>query len=240
MREQMSIKTQATFEEIVFIDIETVPNKEHNKILTEILKENDTLRETPGLYAEFARIACISVGYYTGSIEVTEISEFRVRSYVNRIEAGLLTDFFRDMQLFLPGRKYIGGHNIKEFDIPFIIKRALINDHPIPELFQISNKKPWELKQFVDTMEMWALGSYQNKWTSLRRLCGVFDLPDPKQETEATEVEKLYYAGDLDSIIQYCEGDVVAAAKVYCKLIRRAFPRNINLTEINSEIKYKP
>ena len=50
-----------------------------------------------------------------------------------------------------------GGHNIREFDIPFICRRLLINNLPLPEYLQLQDKRPWDIKIF-DTLTWWKFG----------------------------------------------------------------------------------
>ena len=46
------------------------------------------------------------------------------------------------------------GHNLKEFDIPYICRRMIVNGVQLPEYLQIHDKKPWELHMF-DTLNWW-------------------------------------------------------------------------------------
>ena len=52
------------------------------------------------------------------------------------------------------------GHNIKEFDVPYIARRMLINGLPLPDVLQIGWKKTIGVK-FLDTLELWRFGDYK-------------------------------------------------------------------------------
>ncbi len=109
------------------------------------------------------------------------------------------------------------GHNIKEFDIPYICRRLLINNIGLPPVLQISGKKPWEIN-FQDTLELWKFGDYKN-YTPLKLLTAVFGIPTPKDDIDGSQVANIYYVeNDIDRISRYCQKDVVATAQVYLSL----------------------
>ena len=106
------------------------------------------------------------------------------------------------------------AHNGKEFDIPFLCRRILINQLKLPFLLNIAGKKPWEIKH-IDTMEQWKFGDYKN-YTSLDLLTYVFDIPTPKDDIDGSMVAKVYYEDqNLERIVSYCEKDVVATIQLF-------------------------
>ena len=109
------------------------------------------------------------------------------------------------------------GHNIKEFDIPFICRRTLINGLALPQIFQISGKKPWEIS-FIDTLELWKFGDFKN-YTALKLLTAVFGIPTPKDDIDGSQVATVFYKeNDIERISLYCQKDVLATAQVFLKL----------------------
>ncbi|WP_374542878.1 ribonuclease H-like domain-containing protein, partial [Flavobacterium sp.] len=109
------------------------------------------------------------------------------------------------------------GHNAKEFDFPYIIRRMFINGVKVPNKLNMMGKKPWEITH-LDTMELWKFGDYKH-FTSLKLLTKVLGIPSPKDDIDGSEVAKVYYIDkDLDRIITYCEKDVVAVAQVILRL----------------------
>ena len=211
-------------EDILFIDIETVPQKadftelpEHfqqlwNKKSSFFRDENQLaadVYERAGIYAEFWRIICISAGVI---IHKNGERFYRVKSFHDADEKALLVAFNDMLEKFTanPGKK-LCAHNGKEFDYPYIASRSLINGLSIPKILDISGAKPWEIKdRLLDTLQMWKFGDYKN-YTSLDLLCAVFNIPTPKDDIDGSQVAHVYYQeGDLDRIIRYCEKDTLA------------------------------
>ena len=224
-------------EKVLFIDIETAPQTEFVSELpenlhrlwlekAELLKikmpekfpenlSNDEIfMKNAGVYAEFSKIICISVGcFYRKNNE----SFFRVKSFAGADEKRLLSDFCILARKFFTTKEHlVCGHNIKEFDIPFISRRLLINGLTIPESINATGKKPWETS-FIDTMELWRFGDYKN-YTSLKLLTAVFDIPTPKNDIDGSQVAEVFYKEkNLDRIVQYCQKDVIATARLFQK-----------------------
>ncbi|MDD5186061.1 MAG: ribonuclease H-like domain-containing protein, partial [Paludibacter sp.] len=130
----------------------------------------------------------------------------------------LLTDFTQLINKFCLTREHtVCGHNIKEFDIPYICRRMLINGLPLPPIFQIAGKKPWEIS-FIDTLELWKFGDYKN-YTSLKLLTAVFGIPTPKDDIDGSQVAHVYYIEkNIERIATYCQKDVLATAQVFLRM----------------------
>ncbi len=208
---------------VLFLDIETVPQTYSYKDLKEETKElwdkkwlynkdasSEELYSKAGIFAEFAKIICISVGYFNGS-------QFRIKSYYGDDEAILLKEFKYMLEKhFDHPEKVLCGHNAKEFDFPFICRRLLVNGIGLPNILNIAGKKPWEIKH-LDTMELWKFGDYKS-FTSLNLLAHIFNIPTPKDEIDGSQVARVYYEEkDLEKIVRYCGKDVVTVARVFQK-----------------------
>jgi uncharacterized protein YprB with RNaseH-like and TPR domain len=63
------------------------------------------------------------------------------------------------------------GHNIKEFDVPYICRRAMVHGLTLPTIIDSAGKKPWEVSH-IDTMELWKFGD-RKSFCSLDLLCRV-------------------------------------------------------------------
>lgn len=227
-----------TLDKILFLDIETVPqtasidelNPEMKHLwedkfaiikarMPEKYAEETTAdygyQNGAGIYAEFAKIVCISVGviYFKGNEK-----HIRSKSFAGDDEVRLLRDFALMASKFLVSNQhYVCGHNIKEFDIPFICRRMLVNGITIPNALDVSGKKPWETS-FIDTLELWKFGDFKN-YTSLKLLTAIFGIPTPKDDIDGSQVASVYYnEKDVNRISLYCEKDVVATAQVYLRL----------------------
>jgi uncharacterized protein YprB with RNaseH-like and TPR domain len=224
-----------TFNNILFLDIETAPQTERLAELPEVLRDiwlekmqvsklrmpekfpenlsdEEIFFKNAGIYSEFSRIICISVGsFYRKNGETF----FLVKSFFGDDEKQILQDFSTLLNKFMKtGEYFVCGHNIKEFDIPFICRRLLINDLPVPKSINAAGKKPWETA-FIDTLELWRFGDYKN-YTSLKLLTAVLGLPTPKDDIDGSQVAGVYYGEkDIKRIVLYCQKDVVACARLY-------------------------
>ena len=225
-------------QKIMFLDIETVPQTSDfselpaelahlwedkyaiiQKRMPEKYNEETTAAEafnnSAGIYSEFGKIVCISVGFihFLGN----EMN-FRTKSFSGNDEKQLLTDFLQLIVKFCTTKEQtLCGHNIKEFDIPYICRRILINGLQLPPIFQISGKKPWEIN-FIDTLELWKFGDYKN-YTALKLLTAVFGIPTPKDDIDGSQVAHVFYKeNNIERISLYCQKDVLATAQVFLRL----------------------
>ncbi len=228
-------------EEILFLDIETVPENENFEELDDEKKAlwdqkskyqrkeeftAEEFYERAGIWAEFGKIICISVGYFNfkGAIRA-----FRTTSFYGD-EIKLLKDFKHLLLTHFSATKHLlCGHNAKEFDFPYIARRMIIHNIELPNKLNLFGKKPWEIAH-LDTMELWKFGDYKH-FTSLKLLANILGIPSPKQDIDGSQVRQVFYEDqDLKRIITYCELDVVTTAQVFLRL------RNEALLEDN-EIK---
>ncbi|WP_289053654.1 3'-5' exonuclease [Carboxylicivirga marina] len=217
-------------DDIMFLDIETVPQEatfdnvnSDMQLLWE--KKSAYFRqedESPadvygraGIYAEFGKIVCISVGVISarGGKRI-----FRVKSFAGDNEKVLLEDFGQMLNHFARDvHKNICGHNAKEFDFPYIARRMLIHGVKLPPILDVAGKKPWEVK-FLDTMDMWKFGDYKH-YTSLNLLTTIFNIPSPKDDIDGSQVAAVFYEeNDVERIARYCEKDVLATAQLFLRL----------------------
>lgn len=229
-------------EKILFLDIECVPGQPNYDDLDETFQELwaikaksllrrqtddpsgediEKIYERAGIYAEFGKIICISVGLVRRDKE-TGLLNVRLKSFAHHDEAQLLKDFCELLNQHYknPSNDYLCGHNIKEFDIPYICRRLVINQLPFPNLLQIHGKKPWETKHLLDTLELWKFGDIKN-YTSLKLLAAVLGFPSPKDDIDGSDVGRVYWEEqDLDRIALYCEKDVLATVQLFLRFRR--------------------
>lgn len=216
---------------ILFLDIETVPEEDNFKALDEEMKllwEQKTqyqrrdeytpedFYERAGIWAEFGKIVCISVGYFANK---SDIRNFRVTSFFGE-EKKILKDFANLLDTHFNGAQHLlCGHNAKEFDFPFIARRMIINQIAIPNKLNLFGKKPWEIPH-LDTLELWKFGDYKH-FTSLKLLTKILGIPSPKGDIDGSQVAQVFYVEkDIDRIVTYCEKDVIAVAQIFLRLRR--------------------
>lgn len=214
-------------EEVLFLDIETVPQVSHFELLPEedrvlweeksrFTRERQSISieesyHSAGIFAEFGKIICISVGYFSSSFGK---SVFRLTSFYGDNEADLLEDFAQLMNAHHNSPfRLLCAHNGKEFDFPYICRRMLVNGIRLPKILNLSGKKPWEIPH-LDTMELWKFGDYKH-YTSLKLLARIFGIPTPKDDIDGSMVRSVYYEEkNLERIKIYCQKDVVTVAQI--------------------------
>lgn len=221
--------SKLNLENILFLDIETVPETRLFSELDDAKKElweskskyqrgddysAEEFYERAGIWAEFGKIICISVGYFSMQ---GDLRNFRVTSFYGD-EVKILKDF-KNLLIshFSQAKHLLCGHNGKEFDFPYIARRMIIHGIPLPYKLNLFGKKPWEVPH-LDTLELWKFGDYKN-YTSLKLLTNVLGIPSPKQDIDGSEVYRVYYEDkDIDRIIAYCEQDTIAVAQILLRL----------------------
>lgn len=221
--------SKLNLEHILFLDVETVPQKATFDELDDELKalwehkskyqrkEEYTAEEfydRAGIWAEFGKIICISVGYFKNE---GDKRAFRVTTFYGT-EIKLLKEF-KNLVIthFSASRHLLCAHNGKEFDFPYIARRMIINGIELPYKLDLFGKKPWEVAH-LDTMDLWKFGDYKN-YTSLKLMAKILGIPSPKEDIDGSMVRDVYYEeNDLDRIVEYCEKDTIAVAQVLLRL----------------------
>lgn len=228
--------------QMVFIDIETTTQKE---TLDEVIKENPNLLEywqyksmqcreqnptelkdikddhemyprMAGLYPEWGRIVCISIGQIKFN-ESGEAVAFGKKSFYGESEKAVIEEFLTmAARIFnnYPKMQWV-GHNVKGFDLPFIVKRALIHGLKVPHQFWLHKQKPWETC-LIDTYEVWKFGGWNS--AKLGLLAELFNVPTPKDLMAGPEVNRYFWQGRIEEIKTYCEKDIEATANLLLRL----------------------
>lgn len=219
-------------ENLLLIDIETVSGVSSYNSLDEKMQhlwdkksyqiEKDSpnpamvFSEKAGIYAEFGKIICIGLGYFT---KIQDQWHLKVKSLFGDNEKQLLLHFNEVCNRFFnaPNKQFC-GHNIREFDIPYICRRSLINSMPLPHiLVDLQNKKPWE-NPMLDTLQLWKFGEYKN-FTSVELLANILDIESPKSDIDGSQVGKVFWEErNLQRIASYCNRDVVTVAQILMRL----------------------
>ena len=220
--------TRLNLENILFLDIETVPQHENfNEVSPELqnlyAKKTEYQRKEEfipsefyhraGIWAEFGKIICISAGYM---VQKNGERQLRTTSFWGE-EKDILVDFKNLLETHYNSPKnLLCAHNGKEFDFPFIARRMIIHGIQIPKSLNLFGKKPWEVPH-LDTMELWKFGDYKH-FTSLKLLTAILNIPSPKDDIDGSQVRDVFYKEkNIDRIVLYCEKDVVAVAQILLK-----------------------
>jgi uncharacterized protein YprB with RNaseH-like and TPR domain len=225
---------------VLFLDIETTPQQSNYQALDDTVKKlwdhkakfllrdssvdtPETIYERAGIYAEFGKVICISCGF------ITQGGNLKIKSFFGDDEAILLHEFAEMLNRnFNSSEHALCAHNGKEFDFPYLCRRMIINNISVPNILDISGKKPWETS-LLDTMEMWRFGDYKS-FTSLVLLASVFGIPSPKDDIDGSQVWRVYWIDkDLERIVRYCQKDVVTLAKIFLKLNQLPSIEDVNI-----------
>lgn len=221
-----------SFQNILFLDIETVPQYPDYNALPPEWKQlwdiksgslikyhegetNESLYPRAGIYAEFGKIVCISCGVIQGSGAQRKIV---IKSFAGDNEPLILQQFSDMLSKWSAGEpKFLCAHNGKEFDFPYLCRRMIIHGMPIPGLLNISGKKPWEVNHF-DTLELWKFGDFKS-YTSLNLLATTLGIPTPKDDIDGSMVWKVYWEEkNIQRIVTYCQKDVVTVAQILLRM----------------------
>ena len=216
-------------QKILFLDIETVPEKATFDELSETEKKlfaaktqyQRTEEQSPasfyeraGIWAEFGKIVCISVGFFN---LMSNQREFRIKSFYGQEEELLMAFKTLLENHFSQAAHLLCAHNGKEFDFPYIARRMIIKGINLPAKLDLFNKKPWEVPH-LDTLHLWRFGDYKH-YISLFLMAHVLGIPTPKDDIDGSQVARVYYEEkNIDRIITYCEKDVITIAQIVLRL----------------------
>jgi len=223
----------AAINNILFLDIETVPQyADYNSLpgnwkelwdtkATSLLKYHEeetkeTIYHRAGIYAEFGKIICISCGFISGNGSDKKII---IKSFCGDNESIILVEFCDILNKWTANdeQRFLCAHNGKEFDFPYLCRRLIINNLPIPVILNSSGKKPWEVCH-LDTLELWKFGDYKS-FTSLNLLAHTLGIPTPKDDIDGSRVWSVYWnEKDIKRIVNYCQKDVVTVAQIFLKM----------------------
>ncbi len=225
MVKKVNMLNNISLENILFLDIETVPAypafekvPEKFRKLWEKKARNlggkdeeqtaEDLYERAGIYAEFGKIICISCGFINGN-------EIRLKSFYGDDEKILLQEFIQLLQRhYNRSDSLLCAHNGKEFDFPYLARRMLVQGLELPPILDLAGKKPWEVRH-LDTLELWKFGDYKH-YTSLELLAAIFDIPTPKDDIDGSQVAHVYWEEkDLERIAVYCQKDVLTTIQLF-------------------------
>ena len=225
--------TLKNFKNTLFIDIETSSGVSDFALLSDKMKEfwlkkaknlvnpaNISLEEMyfekAPLYAEFGKIIVVGMGF----LFVNKAGEMalKVKTIAHADEKTLLTEFIAFVNKTYKSRELtLVAHNGKEFDFPYLCRRILINELPMPGILDLAGKKPWEVKH-LDTLQLWKFGDYKS-YTSLNLLAALFNIPSPKDDLDGSMIKDVYYLDkNLERIKEYCQKDVTVLASIFLRM----------------------
>lgn len=230
---------QFNIEKLLFFDVETVSQyKELDQLPEEELKlwslyydtfkervtdksklpsppsfltHKEVYRQTAALFPEFGKVACVSLGF------VMKGGKTKFESFYGVNEVDILKKV-RDIFNKVDSMGFIlCGQNIKNFDIPFLAKRYVINGLKLPTIFPNYDTKPWEMK-VLDTKEIWSFGGKYGL-SSLDLICSSINIESPKNgDVKGSNVSLNFWVDNHKEIKDYCERDVKSIIDIITKL----------------------
>lgn len=131
----------------------------------------------------------------------------------------------------------IVGHNIRDFDLPFIMQRSVVlGVKPTWNKFEIPGTKPWDMVKFLsfaryknapifDTMHEWNNWGEGRNIKTIEHISLALGIPTPKGEgIDGSEVWNFYKAGKIDDIAKYCMRDVETVRALYKRMTFEDLP----------------
>lgn len=218
-----------------YLDIETVPPCESQRALITVgmvrkldkhfvdsdrpdnAACNDAEFRRLALYAEQGRVLCIGmIIEEEGKSERRGVlGQARDTRRLHADESSTLRGFWKLLAEFRPSMDLLIGHNILDFDLPFIYQRSWVhNIKPSVELcFARYRSRP-----IYDTMREWAKWN-QKHYISLNDLARTLQLEIAKPDgMDGGKVYDAYQRDEHELVADYCLQDVEVARAVYQRL----------------------
>ena len=173
---------------------------------------DDVFINRAALVPEFSKIVCVSVGF------VDPKGDKKFQTFFNSDEEQLL----KEVNSLLNRVDKLGfvlcGHNLKNFDIPVLAKRMLINNILPSKILPSYDTKPWEVKA-IDTKEIWQYGQF-GAIGSLELMCISLGIDSSKNmDVTGNKVhDSFWFENKYQEIQDYCEKDVDVLINVITKI----------------------
>jgi hypothetical protein len=183
-----------------------------NNLEEKIKRMNEVFSKRTALVPEFAKIICVSVAF------VMDNGEIKKQTFSGDDEKELLKGVKTLLDRCHKLDFYLCGHNLKNFDIPMLAKRMIINGILPSKILPDYNTKPWEVKA-IDTKEIWQYGAY-TAIGSLDLMCTCLGIESSKNGEVSGEFVHEYYWEKkmLKEISEYCDKDVEVLIEAIKKL----------------------
>lgn len=204
----------------IFLDIETLPPDKASPSIG-VCEETGTCSEEEfrrlALDGDFGRVLTIGVIAERDG-EVTHrglLGRERQTRRFHLDEARTLRGFWKLLEGFNARRDLVVGHNLFDFDLPFLYKRSVVHRvRPTVELpFARYRSQP-----IFDTMHQWNKWS-PRKYVSLDRLARVLGLKSSKgQGIDGQLVYDRFCEGCHQEIADYCMRDVELVRQIYFRM----------------------
>ena len=201
---------------IITIDIETLPTAEPFE--TKLFWETEEQYRKTACDANLGRILCIGYSEQDETGALIKQGCFGYREETKDFETDeqiILAEFWAFLRGFNTHRDLIIGHNILDFDLPFIVQRSIItNVRPTVDFYFGKYKNA----PIFDTMRVWDCWKWGDK-TSLKKLAYALGLECPKADSiDGSKIYDAFLAGRFEEIYKYCMRDVVTTRSAWRRM----------------------
>jgi DNA polymerase elongation subunit (family B) len=128
-------------------------------------------------------------------------------------EARTLRAFWKLVRGFNPGRDLFVGHNVMQFDLPFLYKRSMINR--VQPTVEVSLAR-YRRQPVFDTMQVWS-GWDSRYYLSLSELGGLLGIGGKAEGMDGRVVYDCISRGEHDRVAKYALQDVELVRAIYEK-----------------------
>ncbi|HEY6045314.1 MAG TPA: ribonuclease H-like domain-containing protein [Pyrinomonadaceae bacterium] len=197
--------------------------EQQERYLEDIAAEEERVYQLGSLNATSGRILSLAVhigpvpGFAIEGLSANQSEHaFGIDEAGNEQEEGqALRNFLALLSDFDPECDVLVGHNIINFDLPFILQRCLVNNIAVKPFVDLGE---FHVRGVYDTMRAWWLGS-RNR-VALDDIAWALGIESSKTgEVEGSKVFDLYQAGRLAEIREYNLNDVRVTRKVYERMV---------------------
>jgi hypothetical protein len=171
------------------------------------------------LHAEYGRVLAIGliIEHDWQVVRCGLLGRERPSGRFHLDERRTLRAFWKLLQDFNVGRDLIIGHNVLDFDLPFLYKRSRINRIHPSILLSFARYKSAPV---YDTMREWAHWNPQAPLVSLDQLSDILGVGLSKLDgMDGGSVYDEYLAGNHDRVATYCLRDVEIARAIYYRMV---------------------
>jgi hypothetical protein len=171
------------------------------------------------LHAEYGRVLTIGmiVEHDWHVVHCGLLGRERPSGRFHLDERRTLRSFWKMLDDFNVGRDLIIGHNVMDFDLPFLYKRSRINRiHPSVLLsFARYRNAP-----IYDTMREWAHWNPHAAYISLSELAEILKVGITKTDgIDGSRIYDEFLAGNHDLIAEYCVRDVQMVRSIFYRMV---------------------
>lgn len=218
----------------LYFDIETIPASEESEEKLRYLYERKKAKhdnrmeegddefmsfgdffDKTGTDGSFGRLVCIGYALNDKPAEALSGDE--------RDQLRKFWEIVANVDLFI-------GHNVRDFDLPFIMQRSMIlGVKPTWVRFEEPGVSKYKMTKFLDFARyrsapifdiMWEWNHWKDKWDNktIEHIAIAMGIPTPKQGIDGSQVYEFYKKGKEKEIIEYCKRDVETNRAVYKRM----------------------